>query len=129
STSVTPFSARSRERGLHAVIVALARILIPAARNNEDAGRVESYEAMLRDRIKPLLLERVRAVTPEETDAVSDGFDEFVEWWLDEASRDSGLLYEPKRASRAPSLLKAYDDESEDAEAWPTLWSLRDVDA
>ncbi|WP_309052933.1 helicase-related protein [Streptomyces sp.] len=129
STSVTPFSARARERGLHAVVVALARILIPAARDNEDAGKVESYEDVLRDRVKPLLLERVRAVAPEETDAVSDAFDEFVEWWLDEASRDGGLLYEPKRGNRAPSLLKAYDDETEDAEAWPTLWSLRDVDA
>ncbi|MET7293577.1 helicase-related protein [Streptomyces griseoloalbus] len=129
STSVTPFSARARERGLHAVIVALARILIPAARRNDDAGKVESYEGILRGRIKPLLLKRVRAVTPEETGAVSDGFDEFVEWWLKEASNDSGLLFEPERGSRAPSLLRAYDDESEDAEAWPTLWSLRDVDA
>ncbi|GHE86218.1 helicase-related protein [Streptomyces fumanus] len=129
STSVTPFSARARERGLHAVIVALARILIPAARPNEAAGRVESYVDVLQGRIKCLLLDRVAAVAPEETDAVRQGFDEFVEWWRKEASNHSGLLFEPKRGSRAPSLLKAYDDETEDAEAWPTLWSLRDVDA
>ncbi|MFF1404614.1 helicase-related protein [Streptomyces sp. NPDC058294] len=129
STSVTPFSARARERGLHAVIVALARIMIPAARPNEGAGKVESYEHLLRGCIKSLLLERVREVTPEETDAVSQGFDEFVKWWCDEADIHSGLLFEPRRGSRTPSLLKAYDDESEDAEAWPTLWSLRDVDA
>src|SRR6185312_15737304 len=85
STSVTPFSARARDRGLHAVIVALARIMIPAARPNEGAGQVESYEGVLRGRIKPILLERVQAVTPEETDAVSRAFDEFVEWWCTEA--------------------------------------------
>ncbi|MFJ2895717.1 helicase-related protein [Streptomyces sp. NPDC087218] len=129
STSVTPFSARSRERGLHAVIVALARILIPAARPNEAAGRVESYEHLIREDLKPVLLERVRAVTPEETEAVSRAFDEFVDWWVDEADVHNGLLFEPKRGSRSPSLLKSYDDETEDREAWSTLWSLRDVDA
>ncbi|MFJ2728820.1 helicase-related protein [Streptomyces collinus] len=129
STSVTPFSARARERGLHAVVVALARILIPDARPNENAGKVESYEGTLRNEVKDILLRRVRAVTPAETSAVSDAFDEFVDWWCDEADVHSGLLFEPRKGSRAPSLLKAYDDESEDAEAWSTLWSLRDVDA
>ncbi|MBM7438917.1 helicase-related protein [Streptomyces sp. HB132] len=129
STSVTPFSVRARERGLHAVIVALARIMIPSARPNESAGKVESYMHILKDRIKPVLMSRVGAVTPEETEAVSHGFDEFVEWWRKEASNHSGLLFEPNRGNRAPSLLKAYDDESEATGAWPTLWSLRDVDA
>ncbi|MEV7811894.1 helicase-related protein [Streptomyces flaveolus] len=129
STSVTPFSARARERGLHAVIVALARILIPAARANDAAGRVESYEHLLREEIKPILLDRVRNVTPEEEAAVGRAFDEFVDWWCDETDTHGGLLFEPVRGRRTPSLLKSYDDESEDAEAWPTLWSLRDVDA
>ncbi|MFF3318133.1 helicase-related protein [Streptomyces sp. NPDC003035] len=129
STSVTPFSARARERGLHAVIVALTRIMIPEARPNEAAGMVESYEHRIRDEIKPVLLGRVRAVTPEETDAVSRAFDEFLDWWCDEADIHNGLLFEPRKGRRTPSLLQPYDDEAENAEAWPTLWSLRDVDA
>ncbi|MFG3102873.1 helicase-related protein [Streptomyces sp. NPDC048182] len=129
STSVTPFSSRARERGLHAVIVALARVLIPAARPNEGAGRVETYEHVVRGRIRSLLVERVRAVTPAETEAVEQSFDEFVTWWCKEAGIDNGLLFEPMRGSRAPSLLKSYDDETADREAWSTLWSLRDVDA
>ncbi|MCF3175169.1 DEAD/DEAH box helicase [Streptomyces sioyaensis] len=129
STSVTPFSARARDRGLHAVIVALARIMIPAARPNEGAGQVESYEHVLRGRIKSILLGRAEAVTREEAGAVSQAFDEFLEWWCAEADIHNGLLFEPRRGSRTPSLLKAYDDESQDAEAWSTLWSLRDVDA
>ncbi|MEW1604061.1 helicase-related protein [Streptomyces sp. NPDC093808] len=128
STSVTPFSARARERGLHAVIVALARILIPEARPNEGAGRVDSYEHILRGRIRSLLLERVQAVTPSEVAAVEQGFDEFVDRWCQEADIHNVLLFEPKPGNRAPSLLKSYDD-SEDRQAWPTLWSLRDVDA
>ncbi|WP_030691566.1 helicase-related protein [Streptomyces globisporus] len=129
STSVTPFSSRARERGLHAVIVALTRILVPEARPNDAAGRVESYEHRLRTEIKDVLLERVAHVVPEESQAVSRAFDEFVEWWCAEADLHGGLLFEPKRGDRTPSLLKSYDDESEGAEAWPTLWSLRDVDA
>ncbi|MDN3246365.1 helicase-related protein [Streptomyces sp. ZSW22] len=129
STSVTPFSARARERGLHAVIVALARILVPAARSNDGAGQVESYEHILTGPIRYLLMDRVRAVAPSEAEAVEQGFDEFVDWWRQEADIHGALLFEPKRGSRAPSILKSYDDESEDREAWPTLWSLRDVDA
>jgi hypothetical protein len=129
STSVTPFSARARQRGLHAVIVALARILIPQARPNKGAGRVEAYEGDLRGRIKKVLLDRVSAVAAEEADAVEQGFEEFLTWWLKEAGNHSGLLFEPERGSRAPALLKAFDDESDGPGAWPTLWSLRDVDA
>ncbi|MFF9619979.1 helicase-related protein [Streptomyces griseosporeus] len=128
STSVTPFSARARERGLHAVVVALARILIPEARPNEGAGKVEAYKDTLCGRIKSLLLERVREVDKTELRAVEDGFDEFVQWWLKMADIHNRLLFEPQKGSRAPALLKPYDDES-DVEAWSTLWSLRDVDA
>ncbi|MFJ4718934.1 MULTISPECIES: helicase-related protein [Streptomyces] len=129
STSVTPFSARARERGLHAVIVALTRIMLPEARPNEAAGEVDSYAHRIRDEIKPVLLDRVRAVTPEEAEAVSRAFDQFLDWWCDESDIHGGLLFEPKKGRRTPSLLQPYDDEAENAEAWPTLWSLRDVDA
>ncbi|MET8097045.1 helicase-related protein [Streptomyces sp. NPDC005236] len=129
STSVTPFSARARDRGLHAVIVALARILVLAARPNDGAGKVDSYEETLRGRVKDILLDRVRKVDENEASAVSQAFDEFIDWWCQEADIHGGLLFEPQRGNRSPSLLKAYDDESEDREAWSTLWSLRDVDA
>lgn len=129
STSVTPFSARSRDRGLHAVVVALARILIPEARENDAAGRVDTYVDRLRTEIKPLLTSRVSAVSPEELQDTSDAFDEFVDWWEKAAEAYGGLLYEPKRGNPTPALLKPYDDESEDTDAWSTLWSLRDVDA
>ncbi|MFG2898564.1 helicase-related protein [Streptomyces zaomyceticus] len=128
STSVTPFSARSRDRGLHAVVVALARILIPEARENTDAGRIDTYVDRLRSEIKPLLTSRVSQVAPEELQDTSDAFDEFVDWWQRKARAHGGLLYEP-RGNSSPALLRPFDDESEGADAWSTLWSLRDVDA
>ncbi|GAA3484320.1 helicase-related protein [Streptomyces yanii] len=127
STSVTPFSSRARERGLHAVVVALARILIPAARPNDGAGRIDEFRDELEDRVRTALLARVQAVDPDEYRATAEAFDEFVDWWEAAAAANGGLLYEPKRGRRTPSLLCGFDDENEDA--WPTLWSLRDVDA
>ncbi|WP_340378726.1 helicase-related protein [Streptomyces sp. SS7] len=136
STSVTPFSARARDRGLHAVVVALARILIPEARPNEGAGRVDLFESELRGRIRDILLSRVEGTMSgqdgerysTECDATAQAFDEFIDWWMDEADAHGGLYYEPLRGRKVPSLLCAFDDESND-ESWPTLWSLRDVDA
>ncbi|MGW6863236.1 helicase-related protein [Streptomyces sp. NPDC054901] len=134
STSVTPFSARARDRGLHAVVVALARILIPAARADDAAGNIDLFVDELRKRIRPEILERVKRVSPERTAAkevahVAAAFDEFVDWWYAEAEVHGGLYYEPKRGRNVPSLLKPYNDAMEDVEAWETLWSLRDVDA
>lgn len=128
STSVTPFSARSRDRGLHAVIVALARILIPTARPNDGAGRIDEFRDELQDKIRPILLSRVWDIDRDEHEATAHAFDEFVDWWAGEAEAQGGLYYEPVRGKRFPSLLCSYDDELNDA-AWPTLWSLRDVDA
>ncbi|MFJ8017186.1 helicase-related protein [Streptomyces sp. NPDC096339] len=129
STSVTPFSSRARERGLHAVVVALARLMLPAARDNNAAARVEDFVSDLRDTVGTALLDRVSAVEPSELKATAEAFDEFVEWWRDEALARPDLVYESPRGSGVPSLLANYDDESADASPWKTLWSLRDVDA
>lgn len=129
STSVTPFSSRSRERGLHAVVVALARIMIPAARPNDGAGRIDEFREELDRIVRNTLLERVTKVAPEEYRATADAYAEFVDWWSDLAASRGGLLYEPKRGKRTPSLLCTFDDDRPDESAWPTLWSLRDVDA
>ncbi|MGW4228764.1 helicase-related protein [Streptomyces sp. NPDC004980] len=127
STSVTPFSSRSRDRGLHAVVVALARILIPAARANNGAGRIDEFRDDLEQIVRTALLARVQSVDKDEYSATAAAFDEFVEWWAGEAEANGGLTYEPKRGKKTPSLLCGFDDENE--EAWRTLWSLRDVDA
>ncbi|MCL7491805.1 helicase-related protein [Streptomyces sp. MCA2] len=129
STSVTPFSARARDRGLHAVVVALARLMLPAARDDDAAARVEDFATDLREKVGILLLDRVAAVEPAELEATAAAFEEFVEWWRDEALAHPNLVYEAPRGSRTPALLANYDDESNDASPWKTLWSLRDVDA
>ncbi|MFC9096951.1 helicase-related protein [Streptomyces sp. NPDC057072] len=129
STSVTPFSARSRDRGLHAVIVALARILLPAARGNASAGRIADFWDDLNSTVRSAVLDRVKAVDTREHQATARAFDEFVHWWRQEAEESPNLVYEAHRSSSIPALLSTFDDDPQGDFAWRTLWSLRDVDA
>ncbi|MBB1251922.1 DNA helicase [Streptomyces sp. OF3] len=128
-TSVTPFSARARDRGLHAVVVAMARLMLRAARANEAAADIEDFVDDLRESVGGSLLARVAAVEESELAATRAAFEEFVEWWRDEALANPSLVYEAPRGTRAPALLADYDNESPHASPWKTLWSLRDVDA
>ncbi|UGQ13486.1 DNA helicase [Yinghuangia sp. ASG 101] len=130
STSVTPFSARARDRGLHAVIVALARLTIPGARANSAAARIEDFVGEINGAVRDALLERVASVAPREYDATAAAFDEFVDWWRAAGAADPNLLYEAHARSGRAALLSAFDDDRpEGRTGWPTLWSLRDVDA
>ncbi|ORL40548.1 DNA helicase [Prescottella equi] len=129
STSVTPFSARARDRGLHAVIVALTRLMIPGASDNDAAGRISDFIEMIESEIVPIILERVRQVDKREVQATAEHCAEFLEWWLNEARDHRDLCYETKRGSNRKALMATFDDESDEATGWGTLWSLRDVDA
>ncbi|MDY0810104.1 helicase-related protein [Kitasatospora purpeofusca] len=129
SSSVTPFSSRARDRGLHAVVVALTRLMLPEAAANDRAARIEDFLPALERLVRPAVLERVAQVEPHESEATTLAFDRFVEWWRDAAHLSPSLVYEAPRGTRTPALLSSYDDESPHATGWPTLWSLRDVDA
>jgi superfamily II DNA or RNA helicase len=130
STSVTPFSARARDRGLHAVIVALARLTIPQLAPNPAAADIEHYLPQVNSEVREAILGRVRSVDPDEIDTTAEHFDDFVEWWRMEAEDNPGLVYEARRGSRQAALLKGFDSSDDDSVAGQdTLWSLRDVDA
>lgn len=129
STSVTPFSARARDRGLHAVIVALTRLMIPSAADNDAAGRIVDFVDDIEAEIMPRILARVGQVDERERQATAVHCAKFIEWWLDEALDHPDLCYQAKRGTTQRALLAGFDDESDFATGWGTLWSLRDVDA
>lgn len=136
STSVTPFSPRTRDRALHAVLVGMARLLYPEARPNGAAGNVESFVNRLEE-LKDLILARVRAIVPdapEELRGTEKDLDYVIDKWRDLAAGNPELVYEApptfKRSEPRASdtaLLRSHSDEDLD-DAFPTLWSLRDVD-
>jgi hypothetical protein len=126
STSVTPFSARARDRGLHAVFVALARLTVPELAPRDAAGRVIEVLDKLRP-VRQRILERVTRVAPEEYEATGRQLDEILEQWIQRAREVPGLVFDdwehPERA-----LLIDAGRGGEVEGPFSTLWSLRDVD-
>jgi hypothetical protein len=131
STSVTPFSARARDRGLHAVIVALTRLMIPAAAGDADAAHIKDFVEDINSMVRPRLLDRVGSVDGREREQTAEEFDSFVESWQEAASWNDNLVYEAKHGHSNPALLDGFDhaEQSANFTARSTLWSLRDVDA
>lgn len=131
STSVTPFSSRARDRGLHAVIIALVRLMVPEARDDLAAARVADFVETIEQTIVPEIMKRVGRISPEEEEATARACAEFLEWWCDQAAAYPKLQYSGRNV---PALLAGFADEIEGDDwdnelGWPTLWSLRDVDA
>ncbi|MEY9888442.1 putative DNA-binding protein (UPF0251 family) [Catenulispora sp. MAP5-51] len=134
STSVTPFSARARDRALHAAYVGAARMLYPAARDNTAAARVGTFLDELA-KLRTVIVERVSRAAAEEAVATMRELELFTEEWVEMAAVNPDLVYEaaprtlrssaPRREDAALLCTHADDDLKR---GWPTLWSLRDVD-
>ncbi|MFE1358402.1 helicase-related protein [Streptomyces harbinensis] len=133
STSVTPFSARARDRALHAVFVGLVRLMVPRARANDAAADVHGFRDEL-DRVGALLVDRIPEVAETEISATAGQLKRFIDHWMWLAESNDRLVYEaPYTFERSPdrfpdtALLRTHADLDLD-DARPTLWSLRDVD-
>ena len=124
-TSVTPFASRSRDRALHAVLVALVRHLAPGMleRPEFDSGSMDAARKLIDD-----IAARASRVDPQEL-AVRSELDrclnrwefrdpDFYWWWP--VSRS--LLQDAERAA----MLKAQGRLP--GNAWPTLNSMRSIE-
>jgi hypothetical protein len=126
SSSVTPFSSRARERALHAVVVALTRLLEPPFAGNDGAAAAAGH----RDRlvaVRDQILRRVADVDDSEYEQTEQDLDDIINFWIERAEECPTLCYalpfDPERAllSRAVGVDPTGDE-------IPTLNSLRDVD-
>lgn len=131
STSVTPFSPRARDRGLHAVLVALARLLIPGARDDRSAADVGAFEQGL-SQLAEEVVERVRRISPDEADAVERELADILELWIaraaDARGNSSPLTYRNQDHPDRALLVDASRDDIDLPGLLHTMWSLRDVD-
>jgi len=127
STSVTPFSARARDRALHAVLISLARLTIPGLAANEDAGAVAQH----RDELQLLvayILERVAAVDEEATAGAKEELLRAIASWEERARSVPKLQYTAFKDLDKTLLIDAARSDEAQIGTFPTLWSLRDVD-
>lgn len=134
ATSATPFAARARDRGLHGVLIAMSRLLIPEMAPNDAAHHAPEYWDELNE-ITALIEKRVRAVELGEADATSEELEALLEVWANEAERRENMKYQNKNLQAAlmvrpeDALVNDEIEYSQREVPWPTLQSMRDVDA
>lgn len=135
ATGATPFAARARDRGLHGVVVAMARLLVDGLAGDSAAVRLPKHRQEL-DSALAMLRERAERIAPEAAPALERQLSDLLEHWT-QATQSGALAYPawgPKTdgalladASRAVSeQVQAFPVSDP---AWPTMTSLRDVDA
>jgi len=129
AASVTPFSDRARDRGLHAVLVALVRHLDQEMRAEEAAIRF-SPDAVITKRAIEIIRERVRRVDPAEAGETLRQLDDSIQRWHRMARIKQELKYGPdyRNRDRPHLLVPAETALISDAEGFPTLNSLREVE-
>ncbi len=103
SSSVTPFSDRARDRGLHTAFVTLCRYLVDGLSGNEAASDFRCDLPGV-DSVASYLLERVEEVDPRECEDAEREIRE-IAWEWEERARRGGLVYWDSR-NEARSLLK-----------------------
>lgn len=135
ATSATPFAARARDRALHGVLVSMARLLVDDLAANDGARRVQDrYDEMTQ--LAEYLEQRAAALSPEEATDTERQLGELLKVWDEAAEACEDLQYRNSK-DLEESLLVPSDQAltNEDVEfstreiPWPTLRSMRDVDA
>ncbi len=143
ATGATPFAPRARDRALHAVLVALARHRIPEAGPSRAAGDAADWTDEL-GKLADVIVERsIAARTSSDVPAVDESpetireeLSVLIDHWADaHVSHYEGWFSKWRGALLVEaSRVLSSGDEPEfafppAAPAWPTLTSMRDVDA
>lgn len=128
STSVTPFSPRARDRGLHAVLIALARLTIGAFQENKGAADVDQFRSEV-ENLAERIVERVQRVDAAQAAATREQLTEIIEGWCARADANPNLVFTDRfHPDRALLVDAGRDEDDAPLGTFPTLSSLRDVD-
>ena len=128
--SVTPFSPRSRDRGISAVLVSFLRLLGDEYNANDRPGELDRAHPYVRRALDAIIRRAglVNASRDTETQ-VRKELDALLDQWLARATttRSPGILgYKPKKDSLTVPLLNAAEGGGRDP--FTCLNSLRDVE-
>src|SRR5690606_10367778 len=132
ATSVTPFSSRARDRGLHGAMVAMCRLGIPGMEREDGAGRLSRSSPEVATIIEAIL-SRVRDIDPARSDlqeAVRRELDAIRDEWVGAIERGN-LRYcweNPYRKPPEGSAMLLQPAGSEGNGLWQTPTSLREVE-
>lgn len=127
--SVTPFSARARDRVLHSVIISLIRLQIERMSSNKNAAEITSITDEEIAEIKKTILQRIDKVEPEACDGTEVEIDRIIDFWKEQA-KDGLLSYNiPFLKEDQKRLMAVYGDGLVNEGELETLISMRDVEA
>lgn len=127
-TTATPFSARARDRVLHALVISAIRLLYPKMANNENARAIASLPQGQIDEVKEMILDRIKIVKPSAKADASEEIDQFIGWWKLQASQAKSLRYYVVGTEKYSRLMNGYEQPHIESEK-PTLRSMRDVES
>jgi hypothetical protein len=129
ATSVTPFASRARDRAMHAVVVALARHLIPGLRDEPalDASTVAEVQSLVN-----VIAERATRVDEDEVAGTKRNTQTFIDDWT-RLAEEPVLEYWNDREHHRSLLISAeeavsLEEKGEYPQAWPTPNSMREVE-
>lgn len=142
ATGATPFAPRARDRALHAVLVSMARHRIADAGPSAAAANADQWESELRDQVD-VIVQRAGSVRAHDETVPADEADERIRAELEELVEiwaDAHVDHYEGWFNRSPGalLVEASRVLSQTADRihfpptdppWPTLTSMRDVDA
>lgn len=127
-TTATPFSARARDRVMHALIISAIRLNFPNMANNPDAAAIGSLTTEQLNSVKKLIIDRLNIIKPSARADAEEEIDRFIDWWKLQAAQTKPLRYYVVGTERYNRLMNPYDqphDENEKA----TLRSMREVES
>lgn len=127
-TTVTPFSARARDRVLHALVIAAVRLLYPKMAENKSAAAINSMPQDQIDAVKTMILDRIKIVKPSARADASKEIDQFIDWWKLQAAQNKPLYYYVTSTRKYRRLMNGYEQHHIESEK-PTLRSMRDVES
>jgi hypothetical protein len=128
-TSVTPFSPPAVDRTLHALIVAYVRQQMNSAASSKPRPCPVPQSSAVRGAIGAMIRNRVAEVDPEEMQHTEDVLRRRIAEWQ---AWDPGSYGEFRTLPADPTLLHPAGTTTPDEwnnHSWPTLTSLRNVDA
>jgi len=130
ATSVTPFAPRARDRALHAILIALARMMHEQWTANDAASHFDRLHPVTH-RIRDAIVRRVTQIDLAEKDSVEAQITELLDWW-------QGMIVKYKESLRYAQHPFRFDEnihelmhpaeERRSGGSRPTLNSLRDVE-
>ena len=126
-TSVTPFSSRARDKGLHGVFITLIRHLMPEMNPEDGAVKFDPASPII-SRIAELILERINSIDPSEVNDARNELESIINRWRSLASADRLVYSKPRKESARYLMIPAEKANLAEPLVFPTLNSLRDVE-